>query len=195
MGSASYHLPGPSHSVSRVRGGSAISGVLCVSSGELISGATLLVDVSRPGSQEDLVSNWETAHRLMEDAMSGAEIAPCLLALAVVCLPLCLWQGERPVHSWLALLWYSLNPLFCERAQQCPRLELVPGKFSLSLILFSLSLAIPHFGLLSHWLPQIILRAFKLGPYPKQCSRRLPVQPLLAGSRRERLGYFTGSCS
>ena len=85
---------------------------------------------------------------MVEDAVSGAEFSPCLLALAVVCLPLCLWQGERPVHSWLALLWYSLNPLFCERAQQCPRLELVPGKFSLSLILFSLSLAIPHFGLL-----------------------------------------------
>ena len=150
MGGASYHLPGPSHSVSRVRSGSAISGVPCVSSGELISGTTLLVDVSRPGSQEDLLSNWEPACSLVEDAVSGAEFSPCLLALAVVCLPLCLWQGERPVHSWLALLWCSLSPLFCEWAQQCLRLELVPGKFSLSLILFSLSLAIPHFGLLSH---------------------------------------------
>ena len=37
---------------------------------------TLLVDVNRPGSQEDLVSNWEPAHSLVEDAISVAEIAP-----------------------------------------------------------------------------------------------------------------------
>ena len=35
---ASYHLPGPSLSVSRVRSGSAISAVSCFSFGELISG-------------------------------------------------------------------------------------------------------------------------------------------------------------
>ena len=53
---------------------------------------TLLVDVNRPGSQEDLVSNWEPAHSLVEDAVSGAEIAPRHLALAVARLPLCLWR-------------------------------------------------------------------------------------------------------
>ena len=37
-GSASYHLPSPSCSVSWVQSGSALSGVPCVSSGELISG-------------------------------------------------------------------------------------------------------------------------------------------------------------
>ena len=55
--------------------------------------------------------------------------------------------GDGPVHSRLALLWYSLSPLFCEWAWQCLRLELFMGKFCLSL---SLSLAIPQFGLLSH---------------------------------------------
>ena len=35
---ASYHLPGASHLVSWVHSGSVVSGVLCVSSGELISG-------------------------------------------------------------------------------------------------------------------------------------------------------------
>ena len=53
---------------------------------------TLLVDVNRSGSQEDLVSNWEPAHTLVDDAVSGAEIAPCLPALAVSYLPLCLLQ-------------------------------------------------------------------------------------------------------
>jgi len=49
--------------------------------------ATLLVDVNRPGSQEDLVSNWEPARSLVEDAIYGAEFAPCLPALAVARLP------------------------------------------------------------------------------------------------------------
>ena len=40
----------------------------------------------------------------------------------------------------------------------------------------------------------MFLRAFRPGPYPKQCSPRLPVQPRLAGGGHERLGYFcTGS--
>ena len=55
--------------------------------------ATLLVDVNRPGSQEDLVSNWEPACSLVEDAISGAKFAPCLPALAVACLTPCLWRG------------------------------------------------------------------------------------------------------
>ena len=90
--SVSYHLPGPSPLVSWVRHESTTSDVPCVSSAELIF-ATLLVDVNCPGSQEDLVSNWEPAHSLVEDAISGAEIAPRLLALAVIRLPPCLQQG------------------------------------------------------------------------------------------------------
>ena len=45
--------------------------------------------------------------------------------------------------------------------------------------------------------PQIVLRAFRPGTYPKHqlCSPRLPVQPLLAGGGCEPLGYFsTDSC-
>ena len=44
---------------------------------------TLLMDADTPGFQEDLVSNWEPAHSLVEDAVSGAEFTPCLPALAV----------------------------------------------------------------------------------------------------------------
>ena len=57
--------------------------------------------------------------------------------------------GDGLVRSQLAFLWYWLSPLFCKQAQQCLRLELFVGKFSLSLF-SSLSLAIPLFGLLSH---------------------------------------------
>ena len=95
-------------------------------------------------------SNWEPAHSLVEDAISVAEIAPCLPALAVAFLPLCLQQREGPVHCRLALLSCSLNPFFCERTRLC--LRAFCGKV-LSLFLslfFFFSLAIPQFGLLSH---------------------------------------------
>ena len=82
-GGESFHFPGPSCSVSWVCSESDISGVLCVSSGELISGVTLLADVNRLGSQEDLVSNWEPACSLVEDDISGAEIAPFWLWLSL----------------------------------------------------------------------------------------------------------------
>ena len=65
---------------------------------------TLLADVNCPGSQEDLVSNWEPAHSLVKDAISGAKIAPHLPDLDVACLPLCFQSREGPVLSWLALL-------------------------------------------------------------------------------------------
>ena len=52
-------------------------------------------------------------------------------------------EGEGPVCS-LALLWYSLNPLFCEQARLQVRAFCEERSF------FSFSLAIPHLGLLSH---------------------------------------------
>ena len=70
---------------------------------------TLLADVYPPGSQEDLVSNWEPAHSLVEDAFSGAKIAPFPLRL----LPACL-SASSGGWAGLALLWYLLSPLFCE---------------------------------------------------------------------------------
>ena len=80
---------------------------------------TLLAGVSHPESQEDLVSSWEPAHSLVEDAISVAEVAadPCLW-LKPASLPL---GGEGPVCRGLAVLWYSLNPLFCEQARLCIR--------------------------------------------------------------------------
>ena len=79
--------------------------------------------------------------------VSGVEIgaAPCLLALAVAHLSLCLQLGEGPVHSRLALFWYLLNPLFCEWVRLYIR------AFCWKVLFFSpLSLVIPLFGLLSH---------------------------------------------
>ena len=90
VGGASYHLPGPRSQplvspawCSR----SAASGVPCASSGGLIS------DCDPSGgcqpSRIPQVSNWGPAHSSVEDAISGAETAPCLPA----CLLLRLWWG------------------------------------------------------------------------------------------------------
>ena len=78
---------------------------------------TLLTDVNRPGSQEDMVRNWEPAHNLVEDdAVSGAQIAPFWLWLLPTCFSASGREGDGPIRSWPALLWYLLSPLFCERA-------------------------------------------------------------------------------
>ena len=85
----------------------------------------------------------------MEDAISGAETiaAPCLLALAPqACLYVSRWGGDST--QWLASFWYSLNPLFCEWARLC--FKAFHGKV-LSLSFFPSSLALPRFGLLSHF--------------------------------------------
>ena len=83
--------PRPSHWVSWVHSWYTISYVPCVSFWELISGCG--PPGGYPGPQEDLISKWEPAHSWLEDAVSGAEIAPHLLTLAVAHLPLCLQQG------------------------------------------------------------------------------------------------------
>ena len=93
--------------------------------------ATLPADVNRPGTQEDLVSNWESARSLVEDAVSGAEIVPfCSVCHLPASLPL---AGDGAVHRGLVLLWYSLSPMSCEQAWQCLRIEFFMEKFSLSL--------------------------------------------------------------
>jgi len=87
----------PSCSVSWVCSRSAVSGVLCVSSGVLISGCDPPDGCQPSRTPGRLVSNWEPAHSLVEDAISGAEFAPFLLALAVTCLPPSLrWGMGRP---------------------------------------------------------------------------------------------------
>ena len=81
---------------------------------------TLLADVNCPGPQEDLISNWEPDHSLVEDAISGAEIAPSPSSSGYhppASLPLAGgWVSLQPASS---LLEGSFNPLFCERARLC----------------------------------------------------------------------------
>ena len=143
-----------------------------------------------------MVINWESAHSLVEDAISGAKIAPRPPALAVAHLALCLQQEAGLVCSRLALLWYSLNPLFCEQVRVCLRLELFVGKLSLSLSLFIFSLSgYPTFGLLSQ------VSFLRLSSGHSGLVLTLSMQPAppcsapLSGGKHECLGYFsTGNC-
>ena len=68
---------------------------------------TLPADVNHPGSQEDLVSNWKPAHNLVEDAVSGAEIAPFQLWLLPTFIPA---SGKR----WFGLLLASSPLVFAQ---------------------------------------------------------------------------------
>ena len=92
-----------------------ISSVLCVSSGELISGC------DPPGRCQPsripgiLVRNWKPVCSLVGDAISGAEFTSFWFWL-VPAYPLPP-SGDGLVLSLLALLWYLLSPLFCERAR------------------------------------------------------------------------------
>ena len=130
---------------------------------------TLLTDVNRPRSQEDVVINGEPAHGLVEDAVSGAKIAaaPCLVVLAIAQLPLCLCGGRALYGSCLALLCYLINPLFCEHARG-HRMELEPLVGKGFCFCFFVSLAIPRFGLLSH-ISSLRLPSGNSGPAPTRC--------------------------
>ena len=92
------HLSGPGHLVSPLHPKDIVPGVLYVSSGVLISGCDTPDRFLPSMIQEDVVSTWQPAHSLVEDAVYEAEIAasPCLLALAVTHLPLCLREGTAP---------------------------------------------------------------------------------------------------
>ena len=116
VGGASYHLPSPSSSVSWVAAG-APSQVCHVSLlGSWSLAVTVLVDVNHLGSQEDLVSNRELAHSLVEN--DGLWGWVCPLPFSSGCCPHASLPlvGDGPVRSPLALLWYLLSPLFCEWA-------------------------------------------------------------------------------
>ena len=91
--------------------------------------ATLLVDVNCPGSQEDLVSNWGPAHSLVEDAISWAEIAPHWLWLSPACLSASGAGWASPQLAISPLVFAQSFVLWV--GQQCLRLELFAGKFSL----------------------------------------------------------------
>ena len=102
--------------------------------------------------------------------VSGTKMDPCLPALAVACLLLPPAAGEGPVCSWLPLLWYLLNPLFCEWASLCVRLEPFMRKFFFFFFSF-FPLWLSHsFGGYLTYLPQIVLRAFRPSPYLKHAT-------------------------
>jgi len=116
---ATYCLLHPSHSVFWVYNQHTFSGVLCISSGELISGSEPLEDVDCPESQGVLVSNEACLWFGKMMPLWGCD-CPLLALVALTCLSP---AGDGPVCSQLALL----SPLFYEWAWQCFRLGLFAG--------------------------------------------------------------------
>ena len=90
------HLPGPGFLVFWCAARAQPQVCLLSPLGSWSQAVIHLADVNHPGCQEDVVSNWEPACCLVEDVVSGAEIAaaPCLQSLVVARLPLCLWGGR-----------------------------------------------------------------------------------------------------
>ena len=82
-----------------------------------------------------MISNSEPAHSLGKMLSLGPRLQQPLafqLWLSHTCLSALGELGEEgPVCSWLALLWCSLLPFFCEWVWLCFKLELFVGKFSL----------------------------------------------------------------
>ena len=127
-GSASYHLPHSSRLVSWVCSRSTVSGVLCVSSGELISGCNTPGGCQpsripgRLGWQLGVCSEFGGGCCLWCQNCPSPSGPGC-------CLPSSLPPVvDGPVRSRLALLWYLLSSLFCELARQCLRVRAFRGK-------------------------------------------------------------------
>ena len=122
--------PRPSCLVSWVSSGS-MSQVCCVCPlGSWSLAATLLADVSHPGSQDDLVNDWEPAHSLVEDALFWLWLSPACLSASSGGWALPQWASSPLVFAQSFVPWVGW---------QCLRLELFTGKFSLSLFFSSLS--------------------------------------------------------
>ena len=152
---------------------------------------TLLADVNCPGSQEDMVSNWEHVHSLVEDAISGAEIAPRLPTLAVTWLPLCFQWGRG--RSTAGQLSSGIHSILCSVSGPSCASELFAGMFSLSLSLsfFFTSFWLSHsFCCYLTLAPSACPRGIQVQSPPYASNLCLPVQPLLAAGECERLGYL-----
>ena len=120
LGGEPYHLPGPSPSVSWVCSWSAVSGVPCVSSG----GADLWLWPSwQMSTIQDPRKTWLVTGSLLTVWWRMPSLGLRFsLAFQLWLSPACLsasggGSGEGPVCSRLALLWWLLNPLFCESAR------------------------------------------------------------------------------
>ena len=116
---ASFHLLHPSHSVSWVAAGVPVSGMPCVSSGELTPGCDPPRECQPPRIPRSLGRQMGACLRFCRGCPSGAEIAPFWLWLPP---PASLSPASAQPASCPVL-----SPMLCEWARKCLRLGLFPG--------------------------------------------------------------------
>ena len=137
------HLPGSSRSVSQVCHESTVPGVLCVSSGDLISGCDtygryqLSRIPGRRGEQLGACSVWWKMPSLRPRFQQPLAFRLWLSAFPPLCREGPIWLYD----SQLALLWYSLNPVVCECAR-VHRAILEPFLVKVSFLSLSLSFSL-----------------------------------------------------
>ena len=194
----SMHLPDPSSWGSLVCCESTVPGGLCISSGELVSGVTLLADMNCPGSQEGVVSDWQPTHNWWEMQSLGPSLQWPLafhLWLSCTCLSAskegCKWQLTHPclvfARAGSFVLWACQGSQCSSRAfpQESSFVFLCfPGvpKVGVFLVLSVLC----HINLLS------VLTAFKPCPFSKdqRCSTCSAPSPHSLWVGREHVSLF-----
>ena len=90
------HLPSPGSSVYWVHHEATVSGVLCVSTIESsFQAVTFLTVVNSPGSQEDVVSNWQPAQFGARCGLWGQDCSSPLSCSFGFCTPASLLSGRK----------------------------------------------------------------------------------------------------
>ena len=127
--------------------------------------------------RKSLVRNWRPVCSAVGDVVLGAEPAPFPSPLPPAS------GGAGLVHSLQALLWTCSDPLFFKHPAVC-----------LGLLIFTLSLAIPQFKLVTHK-SSLRLPSGHSGLVLTLSNATRSSLPPLAGGRCGHLGYFSaGSC-
>ena len=151
------------------------SSQVCHASPESMAGADLWLQPSwQMSTIQDPRKFWLATGNLLtvwcRMPVSGVKIAPCLLALAFACLSLFLQWWEGPVCSLLAPPLVFIQSFVLWEGQGTLGYSFLQESSLFLFFWFSLSGYPTVWVAISHYLPRIVLRALRLGPYPKHAN-------------------------
>ena len=151
------------------------SSQVCHASPESMAGADLWLQPSwQMSTIQDPRKFWLATGNLLtvwcRMPVSGVKIAPCLLALAFACLSLFLQWREGLVCSLLAPPLVFIQSFVLWEGQGTLGYSFLQESSLFLFFWFSLSGYPTVWVAISHYLPRIVLRALRLGPYPKHAN-------------------------